>query len=372
MERIKILIFHPTIAPYRIDLFNSIASAFETQICLSYRNLRSQKFDYSTIESQFCFKPIYLTKRLELSNRVICKGYWDIIRKFNPNIIICSEFGYDILACLTYKIIFHKKYKIVSMCDDSYDMVNNNNDFSFIHRYLRKRITPNLNGLILVEPDTKMWFHQNFGKGFYFPIVAKDERIRQQYRESISISNKYISQYKLNNKKVYLFVGRLVSIKNVHSLISAFDKARLSDSILVIVGDGPENENLKRLASHNANIILTGRLEGNHLYAWYNIAGCFVLPSIKEPFGAVTNEALLAGCKAIVSNKAGSKCLINEGINGYTFNPTCTEEFSSLLIQINNEISPINKMNDIKPSMMGKTYNEYLAELKDYLIHLCK
>ena len=79
-----------------------------------------------------------------------------------------------------------------------------------------------------------------------------------------------------------------------------------------------------------------GRKEGDELLAWYNIADIFVLPSVQEAFGAVTNEALLAGCYTFVSEKAGSSSIIHSGFNGEIFNPHSTIELTQLLkIQIN-------------------------------------
>ena len=54
----KLLIFHPTIAPYRIDFFNELSRAFDTRVCLRYRNLRSQTFDYDKIVG----KPVVRTR----------------------------------------------------------------------------------------------------------------------------------------------------------------------------------------------------------------------------------------------------------------------------------------------------------------------
>lgn len=56
-KQTKLLIFHPTIAPYRIDLFNDLSKAFQTRICLRYWNLRDQTFDYQKIYTRFQFRP---------------------------------------------------------------------------------------------------------------------------------------------------------------------------------------------------------------------------------------------------------------------------------------------------------------------------
>ena len=45
----KLLVFHPTIAPYRIDFFNDLYAAFDTHVCLKYWNLRDQTLDYEKI-----------------------------------------------------------------------------------------------------------------------------------------------------------------------------------------------------------------------------------------------------------------------------------------------------------------------------------
>ena len=57
-----------------------------------------------------------------------------------------------------------------------------------------------------------------------------------------------------------------------------------------------------------------------------------ILPSISESFGAVINEALLAGNYVLASNLAGGSSLINENINGNTFNPYEVNEMARLIL----------------------------------------
>lgn len=54
----KLLIFHRTIAPYRLDFFNDLYEAFDTKVCLQYKNLQNQKFDYNKILSKMKFYPL--------------------------------------------------------------------------------------------------------------------------------------------------------------------------------------------------------------------------------------------------------------------------------------------------------------------------
>ena len=126
----KLLIFHSTVAPYRIDFFNDLYNAFESVICLRYRNLRSQKFDYDKIYSQFKFKPVYLKEILKIGRRSFNVGYWKYLNRFKPDIVLTEEFSLATVLVFIHRLFSRRKYKIVTICDDSYNMVAEDNDFS--------------------------------------------------------------------------------------------------------------------------------------------------------------------------------------------------------------------------------------------------
>ena len=119
------------------------------------------------------------------------------------------------------------------------------------------------------------------------------------------------------------------------------------------------------VSNRKSNVIFTGRLEGDDLNLWYNIANCFILPSYQEPFGAVTNEALLAGCWCIISNKAGSRCLIQEGINGYTFTPT---DVAELIQKMNSSVLELSQNNkDERNNRMIESYRKSIDKLINHI-----
>ena len=168
------------------------------------------------------------------------------------------------------------------------------------------------------------------------PIISDDIKARRIYEALLPLSVKINRDYGLEGYKVILFVGRLVALKNVSSLIKAYSPLKQMAK-LVIIGDGECRGDLEKLdIKLETKAIFVGRIEGDELLAWYNIADIFVLPSVQEAFGAVTNEALLAGCYTLVSEKAGSSSIIHSGFNGEIFNPHSTIELTQLLkIQIN-------------------------------------
>ncbi len=359
----KLLIFHPTIAPYRIDFFNDLYCAFDTRVCLQYWNLRDQTFDYDKIYAQFAFKPHYLKEIVKLGARSVWGGFWKHLDEFNPDIVLVGEFNMTALMVLAHRFLKRKKYKVVSICDDSYNMVAEGNDFSRFHRIARRLVAPRLDDLILVEPKVTQWYQEHYGKGICFPIIKPEEKARKEYERVLPMCDEIIDRYGLKGKRVFLFVGRLVALKNVETAIRAFARLDQDTNAFVVVGEGPERERLEILARNlKANVLFTGRLEGDALNVWYNIATCFVLASYQEPFGAVTNEALLAGCYALISNKAGSSSLVVEGVNGYTFSPMNIDELAGRMAEVAN-LTIEYEANGLKKSQMRVTYSEYMEKL---------
>lgn len=363
----KLLIFHPTIAPYRIDFFNDLYRAYDTRVCLQYWNLRDQTFDYEKIYAQFVFTPYYLKEVLKCGARSIWGGIWIHLDEFQPDVVLVSEYGISALMVLLHRFFKRKQYKVVSICDDSYNMLADKNEFSALHRMARRIVVPRLDDLVLVEPKAEEWYQQHYGKGFCFPIIKKEEAARADYARVMEQSAQLRKEYTLDDKKVFLFVGRLVDLKNVDTAIRAFSRLNQSTHAFVVVGDGPKRDEWEALARDlNANVLFVGRLEGDALNVWYNVADIFVLPSYQEAFGAVTNEALLAGCYALVSNKAGSSCLIEEGVNGYTFSPMDMEELATRMSEIAGYAVDYDA-NGLKKNQMLVSYDEYMQNMVNTL-----
>ena len=86
------------------------------------------------------------------------------------------------------------------------------------------------------------------------------------------------------------------------------------------------------------------------------------MASYKEPFGAVTNEALLAGCISIISNKAGSSCLIEENKNGFLFDPMDTEQLTRIMRQVSSVVT-IDYPVKLKPNQMTYQYQDFMQSL---------
>ena len=125
----------------------------------------------------------------------------------------------------------------------------------------------------------------------------------------------------------FLYVGRFAEEKNVAGLLRSWSAYREQGGTwpLVLCGDGPERASLEGLAAETpyaADIVFPGLKTSRELLPFYAHAGCFVLPSTREPWGLVVNEAMAAALPVLVSNRCGcSVDLVREGENGFSFDP---------------------------------------------------
>ena len=346
----KVIVFHPLIAPYRLDLFNDMATQWNASIYLVFRKYwRFKNYDRD-IRSKFKFTPHYIyTEKKEKRTEYSPLPYWKILHREKPNYVFVSEFGPSTI--------------FITFCDDSQDMIVHT---TYKHKIARRVLSIFMDNIILSSPIVANWFKENFKKGVFFPIIRDDEIARANlYKSHINEYSKSLAnQISANGKNIFLFVGRLAPEKNIKTLINAFQKTAEKEDLLLIVGNGSlEKEFRKYILSENIkNILLLGRREGNELAAIYNIADIFILPSLHECFGAVTNEALIYGCFSIISNKAGSSCLIKEGENGFTFTPESEEELCEAIIKSKHKIKHTNNYQP-KPILMKASYKELFNNL---------
>lgn len=99
----------------------------------------------------------------------------------------------------------------------------------------------------------------------------------------------------------YLYVGRLIDVKNLRLLVDVFNA---SGRPLTIVGAGELEAELKARAE--ANITFKGFVDNDRLGEVYQSHDVFILPSYYEPWGLVVEEALYWGLPVVVSDCVGS------------------------------------------------------------------
>jgi 1,2-diacylglycerol 3-alpha-glucosyltransferase len=146
----------------------------------------------------------------------------------------------------------------------------------------------------------------------------------------------------------FLASARFIEKKNLSRLIEAYALYRKQPSPqggeenvpwdLVLLGDGPLKPALSsRIAALDVqkHVHLPGFKQYDELPLYYGLANVFIHASTTEPWGLVVNEAMASGLPVLVSNRCGCAMdLVQEGVNGYTFDPLNVEQLASLMSQL--------------------------------------
>ncbi|MGL9621358.1 glycosyltransferase [Bradyrhizobium sp. U531] len=145
----------------------------------------------------------------------------------------------------------------------------------------------------------------------------------------------------------YLYVGRLSGEKSLDHLLRAFKEVVTArpDSRLVLVGKGPLEQELRKLAIElkiQERTLFAGPKFDSDLFDEYSKATCLILPSHSEPWGLVVNEALSYGCPSIVSSRCGCVPeLIVDGRTGFSFEWGDIKQLAKAMIDATQAFSDV-------------------------------
>ena len=127
--------------------------------------------------------------------------------------------------------------------------------------------------------------------GTWAPAGAGSERELEELRQ------------RFGRTRVFLYMGRLSTEKNVEALLRAWRLVRPKGCVLLIVGDGP----LRSALQHNDEDVLWWGYEPDlkRRVALLQVAEVFLLPSLVEGLSLALLEAMSCG-KACVATDAGA------------------------------------------------------------------
>jgi len=142
------------------------------------------------------------------------------------------------------------------------------------------------------------------------PLGITEPDVEPATRESLGLSD---------NKKYLVAVGRLVRRKDYPTLIRAFSDLGRDDVDLIILGDGPEKDNLASIAdSHGVGdqVHLEGFVSDERKYQVLANSDIFTLVSLHEGFGIVYLEAMYFGLPIIAADEGGQVDILSNKETG--------------------------------------------------------
>jgi phosphatidylinositol alpha-1,6-mannosyltransferase len=132
----------------------------------------------------------------------------------------------------------------------------------------------------------------------------------------------------LTDRPVVVCISRLVTRKGQDVLIKAMRRIRrrLPDAVLLIVGGGPAEARLRRLASEAppGAVVFAGQVDADDLPRYFALGDVFAMPCRNrlaglevEGWGIVSIEAAAAGRPVVIGDSGGARETLVDGETGF-------------------------------------------------------
>lgn len=141
--------------------------------------------------------------------------------------------------------------------------------------------------------------------------------------------SKILKQYKLGKKVVFGFIGSIRRIEGLSLFLENLSKiiGKTKDICVLIVGDGYEVDNLKKIIKENnlqEYVILTGQVNHSKILDYYSVIDIALYPRIDAKVNHMVTplkilEAMAMEKVVVASDVGGLKELIEDGKNGLLF-----------------------------------------------------
>lgn len=137
-----------------------------------------------------------------------------------------------------------------------------------------------------------------------------------------------LAQLGYSNRKIILYVGRLVQIKGVHHLLRAMERVAAIDpeALLLVVGGAfygskrttPYVRSLHRMGGRlRRNVVFISYVPHDRIAEWFRLADVAVVPSPRrEAFGLVNVEAMASGVPVVAAQAGGMTEIVVHGATG--------------------------------------------------------
>lgn len=333
MSKTKVAVVTAWYAPYRVPLLREISKSRDIDLTVIYcSQVESDRIwpgpKILPFNAVF-LKPLTIIRykyrnMFDQHNSIRYPvGLLRTLRRANPDVVVGYEFRLECILAGLYALLSKRAYVTWSDVTEIHD-----SRMGAVRKLVRKVLLSKSRALIGSSSDTLDYFHRSFG----FPVERLFLSILSAHVDQFtgSVTVRAFSKQKSNGNVRFLYVGRLIRLKGLDLLISAFSELRkkFPNAILTLVGDGPERQSLQVLANKlgcGHDVVFKGDIPYDHVPKEMIAHDVLVFPTRLDVFGLVVAEAIACGLPVICSCWAGAaRDLVQD--NGIVVDPMDTTE----------------------------------------------
>jgi glycosyltransferase involved in cell wall biosynthesis len=281
--------------------------------------------------------------------------------KFRPQVVFPQAFSLWTVLVILLKPICRWKVAII------YDGSSPNSDFrdSKFRTTVRRILSFFSDAFVANSKNAKTYLMEGLNipedKIFYRTYLVPDS-------ESFMKGLENVETPKLPEKRpIFLYVGRITSRKGIKTLIQAcaiLKSQGYSNYSLVIVGKGDQQEELEAFIKEKDlvdQVTWAGWVDYAKIGSYFQETDIFVFPTYEDVWGMVLPEAMLCGKPVLGSSGAASCELIEEGGNGYIFDPHQPQELATAMQKFLDNPDLIQSMGARSRELISQTTPETAA-----------
>lgn len=305
------------------------------------------------IDNYTLFDVLNKTDRIEIfKGKTIYKSFiqfFPFLRKHHKFFFPFFKYAVEEFNLNSYDIV------ITSSAGFSKNIITNSNQLHVCYCHSPMRYAWDLFYHYTNKESIKNIFIRSFVKFSFHKLriwdVIGSNRVDVFVANSKNISNRIAKTYKRNSKVIYppvdidsfslctkkesyyVTASRLVDYKRIDIIIEAFNF--LADRKLLIIGDGPEGKDLKKLAK-SKNIEFLGHIDKSELTQKIAKAQAFIFAA-NEDFGIVPLEAQACGTPVVAFGAGGSLETVIDRKTGMYFQSQNKDSLIDTLLKFENE-----------------------------------
>ena len=172
----------------------------------------------------------------------------------------------------------------------------------------------------MVNKEVARIFHEDYGYK-EMPVVKNNATEMKPVKDRKKSIERINELHKIQDEKVFLFVGRINKLKNIFLILDALKELKDFPYKMLFIGTGQDELLLKekiRVYGLKDKVIMVGKVTDRDLLAdYYARADLFLFPSLYDANSIVQIEAASQKTPVLFLEKAATACNIINHHNGY-------------------------------------------------------
>ena len=227
-----------------------------------------------------------------------------------------------------------------------------------------------------VNKEVARIYHEEYGYSKMPKVMGNaTEMLPVDKKEAYKILNE---KYGLTDDvKVFLFVGRINTLKNILFIVESLAKVKEKDKELkfkmLFLGEGPDEDKLiNHIKKYNLedDTIICGKVTDRHLLScYYRRASLFLFPSVYDASSLVQIEAASQETPTIFIKGAATASTVTDNVNGFLSDYT-VEAYSDKIIEVMKDKDLYKKVSENAFKDLYVTWDDKVKEVYDLYLKI--